>query len=232
MDTPNDRFFVKAVIAALGLGLLGSPAGCWLDRTPLKSKAGTGGNSSGVRDGASELDDASNNSDRRDASVGYDASGAGGNAALDASVGRKVSDGGPSDGKTQDVAASFPGSCAGFHPVGGDCPSVCSSCENNNTCIFNCAGIGPLGGCMAVSATCPTGWACKLKCVGTAACMIGTLVCSDGPCSAECLGIGACSAISVVCGSDACSSTCDSIASPGMLTLTPGNSCKVTSGCP
>jgi hypothetical protein len=89
-------------------------------------------------------------------------------------------------------------------PGGGACPAICDDCTGN-ICRIDCT----QAKCRKTTVDCPAGYACDVRCVGTAVCDSSILNCPDTyACDVQCQGSDACFGVDVKCGSGPCSLTC------------------------
>ncbi len=107
--------------------------------------------------------------------------------------------------------------CAGFDttgclacgdsptPPGGQCPPVCSSCDET-TCFIECLGKQVC----TKTIECPAGWDCDIACNGTQACQDVEVRCDDlHACTTHCTQTQACQGATIVCGAGPCTVECD-----------------------
>ena len=86
----------------------------------------------------------------------------------------------------------------------GQCPSPCTNCEADGTCVIHCGEEECVAG-----VTCPPGRPCHVTCEGDTACEEVLVDCSAATaCEIECLGRDACQS-GVRCGGTACIIECN-----------------------
>jgi hypothetical protein len=104
--------------------------------------------------------------------------------------------GGPLDGGVLDARKDAP------PPDAALCPSQCTSCGPNKTCVIDCAA----GANCGPQVVCPAGFNCDIRCNTDASCRQGVNCTSAASCTLQCTGRSSCRGVQ--CGPGACDVSC------------------------